>query len=247
MVQEVGRKGEGSMTGPLTWTSRPQLWVLPFRVARQQTKFQGRRGRGRTQKAVWGVSLRLHSQGACGTPHRHLLCGLVVPKAQVSQKLQFSLSASLVIPWPLECQVLRSSTWCWEGELPFPIMPTPMNLHHSQALSSQPWKRRSQAMSWNWGGEVSRNILSSRDTQNELRSWTWLEPLDNTRESIRSPALVSQTAGLSRPGTRPSHYDHCAHFPLRQGGGFRSLQEDAFPPQPPPHLHSALLAALPIL
>ena len=60
----------------------------------------------------WGASLRLHTHGACGGPHRPLLCGLLVPKAQVSRKFQLSLSASLVIPWPLECQGLRSSMRC---------------------------------------------------------------------------------------------------------------------------------------
>ena len=65
---------------------------------------------------------------------------------------------------------------------PFPFMPIQMNLRHSQALPSQPWKRRSLAISWNWGREVPRNFLSSRDMKNQLRSWMWLEPLDNKRE-----------------------------------------------------------------
>ena len=39
-------------------------------------------------------------------------------------------------------------------------------------------------MSWNGGAEVSRNILSSRDTQNELRSWMWSEPLDKREKAL---------------------------------------------------------------
>lgn len=113
-------------------------------------------------------------------------------------------------------------------------MPILMNLHHSRH-----WQARSSlANSWNQGRGISRTFLSSRDVQNQLRSWTWSDLWTRGKASGDLP-LTSQSAVLFLPAKCPLCW--CSLYPLslRWAIGFQFLWEIFFLPLLP--LHLALL------